>query len=53
MLEAFDPAAAAGGPGRTVIHDFPGVWITDDLTVRFEAVRGAPLLSGIEIIEDE
>lgn len=51
-LKDFDVVATAGRPLRGVIQEIKGVVVTNELTVRFEPLRGEPLLCGIEIQAD-
>ena len=56
VLEAFDIAKEAGGPNRSVIKEFKGIAVKDDLRVTLTPARTAqaePLLNGIEIIAEE
>ncbi|MCC6420310.1 MAG: PQQ-binding-like beta-propeller repeat protein [Gemmataceae bacterium] len=53
VLKAFDVAREAGGPNRSVVKEFRGVRVTDELTVTFRpsanaAVRSA-VLCGVEV----
>jgi outer membrane protein assembly factor BamB len=55
VLEGFDIAKEAGGTNRTVIREFKGIDIKDDLKValaRAAQSRAEPLLCGIEIIAE-
>ena len=52
-LENFDIAATAGGPGRTVVQEFAGIGIKDDLAISLTPVSGAePVLSGVELLAE-
>jgi len=50
VLEAFDIAAAAGGPLRGVVREFRGVAGDGRLRIDFHARAGQPLLCGLELI---
>ena len=55
MLEAFDIAKEAGGTNRSVVKEFKGIAVKDDLKVTLTpagASQAEPLLNGIEIIAD-
>ena len=49
-LEAFDIAAAAGGPLRGVVREFRAAASDGQLRVEFQAKAGEPLLCGLELI---
>ena len=49
VLKEFDIAAAAGGSFRPVVREFKGIRVQRDLTITLSAVKGKPLLCGIEI----
>jgi len=56
VLESFDIAKEAGAPNRSVIKEFKGIAVKDDLRVTLTPARTAqtePLLNGIEIIAEE
>ncbi|MBN2311778.1 MAG: hypothetical protein JXR94_22555, partial [Candidatus Hydrogenedentes bacterium] len=56
VLDAFDIAKAAGGPRRTVMREFTGVMVKDELAIRLTSDPGAavqaPLLCGVEVIAE-
>lgn len=55
---AFDPVAAAGGPGRAVVKEFASVPIDGSLAIEFTSKarspgpRSAPVLQAIEVVRD-
>ena len=53
-LEAFDIVKEAGGINRSVVKEFKGINVTDDLRITLTPAAGqaAPLLCGIEIIAE-
>lgn len=57
VLEKFNILKEGGGPGRSVIREFPGVEAADILTVSFEPTGSSlpfyPLLCGIEIMAEK
>jgi outer membrane protein assembly factor BamB len=55
VLENFDIAKEAGGINRTVVREFKGIEVQDDLKIalaRAAASEAEPLLCGIEIIAE-
>ncbi|HUS47053.1 MAG TPA: PQQ-binding-like beta-propeller repeat protein [Phycisphaerae bacterium] len=52
VLTGFDIASAAGGANKTIVRQFRGVGITDDLVLTFTAGRGQALLSGVELVAE-
>ena len=50
VLEAFDIAAAAGGPLRGVVREFRDVASDGQLRLEFQARVGEPLVCGLELI---
>jgi hypothetical protein len=50
VLEAFDIAAAAGGPLRGVVREFRAAASDGQLRVEFQASVGEPLLCGLEMV---
>ncbi|KKL72779.1 hypothetical protein LCGC14_2081490, partial [marine sediment metagenome] len=49
VLKNFDIAQAAGGAGKVVVKQFPGIDVKDVLTIDLSASKGMTLLSGVEI----
>ena len=52
LLSNFDVAKEAGGPNRVVVKEFKKVVAVDALRLSFEASKGKPLLSGLEVITE-
>ena len=55
VLEAFDIVKEAGGINRTVVKEFKGIYVKDDLRIKLTPTadsQAEPLLTGIEIIAD-
>ncbi len=52
VMKSFDIAGTAGGTNRAVVKEFTGVEITGDLKLEFEARKGVPRLSGLEIVAE-
>ncbi|HUW55370.1 MAG TPA: malectin domain-containing carbohydrate-binding protein, partial [Planctomycetota bacterium] len=56
VLEDLDVVREAGGPDRTLVREFKGVKVKNDLTITLSPSEGAevpaPVLSGIEIIAE-
>ncbi len=50
VLTNLDVFAAAGGPCREIIREFPNIGVADKLDVDFIAHAGAPMLGGVEIV---
>ena len=50
LLSGFDVFKEAGGRNRLVFKEFEGVSGTDTLRLTFEASKGKPVLSGLEVI---
>jgi outer membrane protein assembly factor BamB len=53
VLRTFDIAAEGGGPFRTVVREFRGILIVDDLVVALTAREGAPLLCGVAVAQEQ
>ena len=56
VLEAFDVAKEAGGTNRSVVKEFKGIAVKDDLRITLTptgASQAEPLLNGIEIIAED
>jgi len=56
VLNDFDIAEEAGGTNRSVVREFRGILVKDDLRITLtpaEAAQAQPLLNGIEIIAEE
>jgi len=51
-VSALDIVAEAGGPMRTIVKQFDGVEVQRDLAIDLSPGKGAPVLSGIEMIAD-
>ena len=43
----------AGGPHRVIEKEFTSVETKGSLDLRFTAVAGAPILSGVEVVAEE
>jgi hypothetical protein len=55
VLEDFDIAKEAGGANRTVVKEFKGISVKDDLKITLTPAaesQAEPLLCGIEIIAE-
>jgi outer membrane protein assembly factor BamB len=56
MLKDFDIAKAAGGPRRTIVREFTGILVKDELAIRLTPSETSPLqrplLSGVEVIAE-
>ncbi len=52
VVGGLDICKEAGGPQRTLIKEFKHVEASQHLTVRFTAIRGTPLLCGLEAVEE-
>ncbi|MBL7188143.1 MAG: PQQ-binding-like beta-propeller repeat protein [Phycisphaerae bacterium] len=56
VLEDFDIAKEAGGTNRSVVKEFKGIGVKDDLRVTLTpagTAKAGPLLNGIEIIAED
>ncbi|WP_197994932.1 PQQ-binding-like beta-propeller repeat protein [Gimesia panareensis] len=55
VLQDFDILAETGQPMQSLIKEFPGIKVTDQLVLEFNSAAGsntAPLISGIELISE-
>ena len=48
----FDIAKAAGGPGRSVVLEYKGIAVKDNLVIGLRPVAGKPVLCGVELISE-
>ena len=53
VLEAFDIARIAGGPRRELVKEFKGIKGVGELVATLAPRAGEPLLSGIEIVQED
>ena len=51
VLRDFDILKEAGAKNRVIVRRFPGIKVTQELTVGLRARTGAPVLCGVEIVE--
>ena len=51
-LEGFDVARAAGGPRKVIIREIKGVNVAGVLMIEFKAVKGEPILCGVEAVAE-
>ena len=52
LLPDFDVVKEAGGRNRMVVKEFKGIAGGDSLQVSFEASKGKPVLSGLEVVAE-
>jgi outer membrane protein assembly factor BamB len=52
VLADFDVAKEAGGPRRAVVKEFEGVKAKKELKIAFAPRKGAPVLCGVEVVEE-
>ncbi len=52
-LKDFDIVKEAGGLNRSIVREFKGVKVRDELEIKLTAKKGKTLLSGVEIIAEE
>jgi hypothetical protein len=52
VLEGFDVARAAGGPRKVIIREIKGVNVAGGLMIEFKAVKGEPILCGVEAVAE-
>ena len=53
LLSKYDVAKASGGDMRSIVESFEGISIDDSILIKFRAIEGAPLLSGLELIRED
>jgi hypothetical protein len=52
VLEGFEVAKAAGGPRKVIIREFKAVDVAGVLAIEFKAVKGEPILCGVEAVAE-
>ncbi|MDE0576864.1 MAG: PQQ-binding-like beta-propeller repeat protein [Opitutales bacterium] len=53
LLSKYDVVKASGGDMRSIVESFEGISIDDSILIKFRAIEGAPLLSGLELIRED
>jgi hypothetical protein len=53
LLSKYDVVKASGGDMRSTVESFEGISIDDSLLIKFRAIEGAALLSGLELIRED
>ncbi|MDA0723311.1 MAG: PQQ-binding-like beta-propeller repeat protein [Verrucomicrobia bacterium] len=53
LLSKYDVVKAAGGAMRSTVESFGGISIDDSILIKFRAIEGAALLSGLELIRED
>jgi outer membrane protein assembly factor BamB len=53
LLTGLDIAAESGGSMRSLVKEFPSVPIDGSLRLRFRAQVGEPIISGLELVQEE
>jgi hypothetical protein len=51
-LANVDIAGETGQAGKMLVKEFKGVTVERELTIRFKAKRGKPLVCGVEVIAE-
>jgi outer membrane protein assembly factor BamB len=52
VIEELDIARTTGQSGKTLVREFKGIDIGSELTIDLEPISGQPIISGVEIVEE-